>query len=172
MDCTELKFGEYHVIGFKRTFDVSPLLNMLHCANILLIKVTLVVLEIETVWLKLEHPKNILVTTSKLEDVVNVSGWVPSFEVLPLLNMLHISNIPLILLTRVILEIETVWLKLEHSKNILFKCTGSLLDVVNVSGWFPSFEVLPLLNMIQLSNIPLIKVTRVILEIETVWLKL
>ena len=106
MDCTELKFGEYHVIGFKRTFDVSPLLNMLHCANILLIKVTLVVLEIETVWLKLEHPKNILVTTSKLEDVVNVSGWVPSFEVLPLLNMLHPANIPICLLMSPLLLIQ------------------------------------------------------------------
>ena len=61
--------------------------------------ITRVVLEIETVWLKLEHPINILFTTSKLEDVVNVSGWVPSFEVLPLLNMIHCENILLISLT-------------------------------------------------------------------------
>jgi hypothetical protein len=61
-------------------------------------------------------------------------------------------NIKRIVVTELIVEITSVWLKAKHSENIadrLFNC----VDVVNVIGCTASLLRLPLLNLSHLKNI-------------------
>ena len=96
---------------------IFPLLKIVQLLYIPVLLVTPSVFRI-TNWLNETQLLNIYDTFVKAEEVFKYNAFAPSFVGLPLLNKEQPVNIPCVVVTPVILEIVTFWLKLPHLLNI------------------------------------------------------